>query len=285
MDRPTDSAAPLALSAVSAGYERDKKDRVLDGVDLELAPGTITGLLGRNGSGKTTLMRVALGLMRARTGTARLFGKDSWDSPAEVRKRLGYVAQQFASFGWMKVDPCLAMIGSHYDDWDHGLIDDLKRDWRLENRRIAKLSPGDQQKVAILLAVGHKPDLLMLDEPAASLDPAARRDFLKAIVELNADQGQTVLLSSHITSDIERIASHIAILHGGRIVCHESLEAIKDRVGLATLTEPPWPPVENILASQGNRYWVWDAAECGLATDVRVEEVVLEDLFVGITAR
>ena len=243
MDRPTDPPAPLALSAVSAGYERNEKDLVLDAVDLELAPGTITGLLGRNGSGKTTLMRVALGLMRARTGTARLFGEDSWDSPAEVRRRLGYVAQQFASFGWMKVDPCLAMIGSH-DDWDHGLVDDLKREWQLENRRIGKLSPGDQQKVAILLAVGHKPDLLLLDEPAASLDPAARRDFLKAIVELNADRGQTVLLSSHITSDIERIASHIAILHRGRIVCHEALDEIKDRVGLVTLTEPPWPPVE-----------------------------------------
>ena len=283
MDRPTDPPAPLSLSGVSAGYERNKKDRVLDAVDLELAPGTITGLLGRNGSGKTTLMRVALGLMRARTGTARLFGEDSWDSPAEVRKRLGYVPQQFASFGWMKVDPCLAMIGSHYEDWDHRLVADLKRDWRLDNRRIAKLSPGDQQKVAILLAVGHKPDLLLLDEPAASLDPAARRDFLKAIVELNADRGQTVLLSSHITSDIERIASHIAILHGGQIVCHEDLDGIKDRVGLVTLTEPPWPPAKNVLASHGNRYWVWDADACGLAMDTRVERVVLEDLFVGIT--
>ena len=144
MDRSTDSPAPLALNGVSAGYERNKKDRVLDAVDLELAPGTITGLLGRNGSGKTTLMRVALGLMRARNGTARLFGEDSWDSPADVRKRLGYVPQQFASFRWMMVDPCLAMIGSHYDDWDHGLVDDLKREWQLGNRRIAKLSPGDR---------------------------------------------------------------------------------------------------------------------------------------------
>ena len=285
MDRSTDPPAPLALNGVSAGYERNKKDRVLDAVDLELAPGTITGLLGRNGSGKTTLMRVALGLMRARTGTAKLFGEDSWDSPADVRRRLGYVPQQFASFGWMKVDPCLAMIGSHYDGWDHGLVDDLKREWQLANKRIAKLSPGDQQKVAILLAVGHKPDLLLLDEPAASLDPAARRDFLKAIVELNADRGQTILLSSHITSDIERIASHVAILHRGRIVCHEALDDIKERVGLVTLTGSPWPPAEKILTSHGDRYWLWNPDECGLAADVRVDDVVLEDLFVGITAR
>lgn len=283
MDRPTDPPAPLALSGVSAGYERDETDRVLGELDLELAPGTITGLLGRNGSGKTTLMRVAIGLMRARTGSARLFGADAWDSPAEVRKRIGYVPQRFSGFGWMDVDACLAMIGDHYDYWDQPLIDGLKRDWGLLNRRIDKLSPGDQQKVAILLAVGHKPDLLLLDEPAASLDPGARRSFLRTMAELNADIGQTVLLSSHITSDIERVSSHIAILHRGRIVCHEALDEIRERVGFVTLKEPP-SASQQILASHGNRYWVWDPVEYGFAPDVPVDKVVLEDLFMGITS-
>ena len=165
-------------------------------------------------------MRVAIGLMRARTGTVRLFGVDSWDTPAEIRKRIGYVPQRFSGFGWMTVDACLAMIGAHYDSWDQALINDLKREWRLANRKIDKLSPGDQQKVAIMLAVGHKPDLLFLDEPAASLDATARRNFMKALVEMNVDRRQTVLLSSHIISDIERVASHIAVLHNGRITCH-----------------------------------------------------------------
>ena len=284
MDRSTDSPAPLALNGVSAGYERDESDHVLGDVDLELAPGTITGLLGRNGSGKTTLMRVAIGLMRARSGTARLFGADTWDSPAEVRKRIGYAPQRFSGFGWMFVDPCLAMIGDHYDCWDQALIDDLKREWQLENRRIDKLSPGDQQKVAIMLAVGHKPDLLLLDEPASNLDPGARRNFLKALVELNADLGQTVLLSSHITSDIERVASHIAVLHNGRIVCHEALDDIRERVGFVTLTEPP-PGRQKVLASHGDRYWVWNPEEYEFAADVPVDKVVLEDLFMGITSR
>ena len=284
MDRSTDSPAPLALNGVSAGYERDETDCVLGGLDLELAPGTITGLLGRNGSGKTTLMRVAIGLMRAHTGTARLFGADAWDSPAEVRKRIGYVPQRFSGFGWMDVDACLAMIGDHYDDWDQALIEDLKREWQLENRRIDKLSPGDQQKVAILLAVGHRPDLLLLDEPAASLDPGARRSFLRTMVELNADIGQTVLLSSHITSDIERVSSHIAILHGGRIVCHEALDDIRERVGLVTLRKPP-SGRQKVLASRGDSYWVWDPEAYEFALDVPVEKVVLEDLFMGITSR
>ncbi len=284
MDGSTDQPAPLALNGVSAGYERDETDRVLRGLDLELAPGTITGLLGRNGSGKTTLMRVAIGLMRARTGTARLFGADAWDSPAEVRKRIGYVPQRFSGFEWMDVDACLAMIGDHYDYWDQALIDGLKQEWQLQNRRIVKLSPGDQQKVAIMLAVGHKPDLLLLDEPAASLDPAARREFLKALVHLNADLGQTVLLSSHITSDIERVASHVAVLHDGRIVCHEALDEIRERVGFVTLREPP-SGGQRVLASHGDRYWVWDPEGHEFAPDVSVDKVVLEDLFMGITSR
>ncbi len=156
--------------------------------------------------------------------------------------------------------------------------------WGLQNRRIDKLSPGDQQKVAIMLAVGHKPDLLLLDEPAASLDPGARRSFLQAMVELNADLGQTVLLSSHITSDIERVASHIAVLHRGRIVCHEALDEIRERVGLVTLKEPP-SERRKVLASHGDRYWVWDPGDYEFAPEVRVDEVVLEDLILGITSR
>ncbi len=184
----------------------------------------------------------------------------------------------------MTVDACLAMIGGHYDSWDQAFINDLKREWRLANRRIDKLSPGDQQKVAILLAVGHKPDLLLLDEPAASLDAAARRNFMKALAELNVDRRQTVLLSSHIISDIERVASHIAVLHNGRITCHEALDEIRERVGFVTLTEPP-SAQQKVLASHGDRYWVWDPDQYEFTPDVRVDKVVLEDLFEGITSR
>ena len=102
-------------------------------------------------------------------------------------------------------------------------------------------------------------------------------------MELNADLRQTVLLSSHITSDIERIASHIAILHDGRITLHEALDEIRERVGLVTLRTPP-AARQKVLASHGNRYWVWDSGEDEFAQDVRVDKVVLEDLFVGITS-
>ena len=276
------TASPLNLSGIHLKYGRDT---VLDGVDLDLEPGTVTGLLGRNGSGKTTLMRVAIGLMQADGGTAEVFGVTSCDSPAGIRKRIGYVPQQFGSFGWMSVRACVNFVADHYKDaWDGELVSSLMAEWQLKDRRIATLSPGDQQKVAILLAIGHRPDLLVLDEPMASLDPAARRDFLRTLMEVNVDQRQTILLSSHITSDIERVCSHIAILHGGRTLCHASLDEIKERVRAVAVPAPPYPPAQQVLGKRGDCFWVWDPEACALGPTSRVDETTLEDLFVGVTS-
>lgn len=276
------TASPLNLGGIHLKYGQDT---VLRGVDLDLEPGTVTGLLGRNGSGKTTLMRVAIGLMQADEGTTEVFGAPSWDSPSRVRKRIGYVPQQFASFGWMTVNACVDFVAGHYKDaWDAELVTRLAGEWHLKSRKVATLSPGDQQKVAILLAIGHRPDLLILDEPMASLDPAARRDFLKTLMEVNVDQGQTILLSSHITSDIERVCSHVAILQGGRILCHAALDEIKERVRAVTVPTAPYPPQPNVLGRHGDTFWVWDPEECGLEATSRVEDTSLEDLFVGVTS-
>ena len=279
-------ALPLSIKGLGAGYGPDSPE-VLRDFSLELQPGTITGMLGRNGSGKTTVMEVVLGLTFAGyEGSVTMFGEGSepphWRK--EVSNRVGYVPQRFSSFGWMKVDACLALLGAHYDHWDYDLVDRLRREWRLENRRIGDLATGDRQKVAVLLAIGHRPDLLMLDEPVSSLDPSARRDFLAALAEMNADRGQTVLLASHLTSDVERIASHIAILHRGRIAWHAALDEIRERVGVATLDTPPPLPPEKTLASHGNRYWIWDPHDGCLPDTVRIEGTVLEDLFLAVTA-
>lgn len=273
---------PLELSSVSLSFDAIE---VLRGTDLKLEPGTVTGLLGRNGSGKTTLMQIALGLLHADRGEARVYGVPSLDSPADVRKRIGYVPQTFDSFNWMKVNDCVEFIASFYeDDWDSELIARLIKEWRLADRKIGELSPGDQQKVSILLAVGHTPDLLILDEPVAKLDPAARREFLRLLVEMNIDLGQTILLSSHITSDIERICSHIAILHEGRIICHRSVDELKQHMRVVTVSEPQFPPVNGILGGYGNRRWIWYTEHSKLPPTARVEETTIEDLFIGITA-
>ena len=273
---------PLELSSVSLSF--DAID-VLRGTDLKLEPGTVTGLLGRNGSGKTTLMQIALGLLHADRGEARVYGVPSLDSPADVRKRIGYVPQIFDSFDWMKVNDCVEFVASFYEDgWDSELIARLIKEWRLADRKIGELSPGDQQKVSILLAIGHTPDLLILDEPVARLDPAARREFLRLLVEMNIDLGQTILLSSHITSDIERICSHIAVLHEGRIICHRSVDELKQHMRVVTVSDSQFPPVNGILGGYGNRRWVWYTAELKLPAGARVEDTTIEDLFIGITS-
>lgn len=273
--------SPLELHNVFVSYD----EPVLAGVDLTLEPGTVTGLLGRNGSGKTTLMNVALGFVKADRGRANVFDVSAWDSPASVRKRIGFVPQQFDGFGWMKVDACIRFVAGHYGDaWDMDVVTSLKDEWRLRDRKIDLLSPGDQQKVAILLGIGHRPDLLVLDEPVASLDPAARRRFLRTLMESNANTGQTILLSSHIASDIERVCSRIAILHDGRIVCAAALDEIKERVRTVRVPQPPYPPRERILAEDRGRFWVWDSGECGLDPACRIEHTTLEDLFVAMTS-
>ena len=271
----------LELNRVSISYDTFN---VLNGLDLKLDRGTVTGLLGRNGSGKTTLIRVALGLMQADAGEASVFGVPSADSPSRIRKRIGYVPQTFDSFNWLKVGDCVDFVASFYeDDWDSELIARLTKEWRLDDRKIGELSPGDQQKVSILLAVGHKPDLLILDEPVAKLDSGARREFLRILVEMNLDHNQTVLLSSHIISDIERICSHVAILHEGRILCHSSVDALKQNVRVITVSEGYSGSIQNALGEIGNRHWVWYTDDLELPPEARIEETTLEDLFIGIT--
>lgn len=230
-------------------------------------------------------MSAALGFVKTDRGRASVFGAAAWDSPASVRKRIGFVPQQFDGFGWMKVDECLRFVGRHYGNaWDDEMVASLKDGWRLGDRKIDLLSPGDQQKVAILLGIGHRPDLLVLDEPVASLDPAARRRFLRTSMDSNASTGQTILLSSHIASDIERVCSRIAVLHDGRIVCTATLDDIKERVRTVRVGRPPYPPPERTLAQDDGRFWVWDPEECGLDPAVRTEHTTLEDLFVAMTS-
>ena len=271
---------PLSLCAIVAGY---KDKHVLSEVSLTLEQGTITGLLGRNGVGKTTLLRVALGLKRASAGDARLFGYGAWDAPPTVRKRIGFVAQEVRSFDWMTVSQCLKVVAGFYDSWDSDLVSRMCEQWRLSDRRIGKLSPGQRQCVAILLAVGHRPDLLVLDEPMASLDPTVRRDFLKLIGELNADNGQTVVLSSHICSDIERICSNVVILHDGRVVLDESVDDLKERVRRVVGLRSNFAK-EHVIAQADDRVWLKNWCQYDLSRAARVDEVLLEDLFLDITA-
>lgn len=205
--------------------------RVLHGVNLSIPPGTVLGLLGQNGSGKSTLLKCSLGLLRPTAGSVTVLGDDSWNLSAGVKARLGYVPQEAVSYPWMKVRQVIAYTAAFYPSWNWPLVDELCRRWRLPlEERVGPLSVGQLQSLAIVLALGHEPELLILDEPVAGLDPSARREFLRTILEIVDNPRRTIMFSTHITSDLERVANRVAILKGGRIAYYGELDELKDRV-------------------------------------------------------
>ena len=204
---------------------------VLRGLNLEIGPGTVLGLLGANGSGKTTLIKCALGLLRPTSGSASIFGEDSWNLSAGAKAKLGYVPQEVTSYPWMRVRQVIAYTAAFYPRWNQAFVATLCDRWHVPlEDRVGTLSTGQLQTVGIVLALGHQPELLVLDEPVASLDPSARRQFLRTLMELLEDQQQSILFSTHITSDLERVAQKVAILGDGKIRFYGELDELKDRV-------------------------------------------------------
>lgn len=203
---------------------------VLSNVSLTVEPGQVLGLIGRNGAGKSTLIRCLLGLTQPDSGTAQIWGEPAERLGDTARQRLGYVPQEAEAMGWMTPRQMLDFVGRFYPVWDDEYVRDFLARARLPVRvPLSRLSPGERQHVAIARALASRPELLVLDEPAASLDPVARRELLRDIVERGSESGCTVLFSTHIVSDLERVASHVAFLHEGRIVLHAELDALKER--------------------------------------------------------
>jgi ABC-2 type transport system ATP-binding protein len=218
---------------------------VLDAVDLAIPTGSVVGLLGKNGAGKSTLIKCAVGLARPTSGGVMLLGEPADALSPAAKARLGYVPQEISLYPWMRAGQLLDYASAFYPRWNGRLVAQLLADWEVPAAdRIGKMSVGTRQKLAIILALAHEPDLLILDEPAASLDPAARREFLKTVLNIAAGGSRTVLFSTHITSDLERVADRLAILRDGRIIYDGELDALKDSVKRLHVTAPAPLPVE-----------------------------------------
>lgn len=199
-------------------------------VDLVLEPGMVLGLVGKNGAGKTTLIQHLLGLLRAQRGSVRVFGQDPVAEPAGVLGRIGYLAEDRSLPGWMTVGELMRYTAAFYPRWDADYARRLCEDFRLDPRqKIRTLSRGQHARAALVAALAHRPELLLLDEPSSGLDPVVRRDVLEAILHTVAQEGRTVLFSSHLLDEVERMSDHLALIDGGRILLAGSLEEIRDR--------------------------------------------------------
>jgi ABC-2 type transport system ATP-binding protein len=200
----------------------------LDSVSLSLPRGAVYGLVGANGAGKTTLIKHLLGLLRAEGGTVRVFGLDPVADPVAVLSRIGYLSEENDLPGWMRVDELIRYSRAFYPSWDDRYAEELRQSFALDpSAKIKTLSKGQKARAGLLIALAYRPELLVLDEPSSGLDPIVRRDILGAVMRTIADEGRTVLFSSHLLDEVERVADHVTMISQGRIVLSAPLAEIK----------------------------------------------------------
>lgn len=270
------------------------KQQVLKTLDWQLPGGQVVGLLGRNGAGKTTLLEAMLGLRDLQSGSVQLFGETGPMLSDAVRARIGYVPQRSDLFEGFTPDQLLAYFRSFYPRWNTAKVDGLMSRWDIpRDQPIARLSGGQQQRLSIIRALAHEPDLLVLDEPVASLDPAGRRDFLRELVDQVLDRGTTVVLSTHILSDLERVAFNVAFMRDGKIGVQGPLDELLENTRQITgdsqvvhaLVARHGAQVlqRKSLANTQEQVLIKFAAGCALDADAQqLQSVNLEELFMEL---
>jgi ABC-2 type transport system ATP-binding protein len=205
--------------------------RVLDGVNLNVPKGCIYGLLGRNGAGKTTIIRILLGLESPTRGKTYLYDSDSANLSVKLKGKIGYVAEAHNLIQNYRVGRLVSLCKSLSSKWNQEFFDHLLQTFRLPmDRKVSQLSTGMRAQLNLALAMARDPELLILDDPTLGLDTVARRQFLELAIDLLQKDGRTILFSSHILSDVERIADRIGILVAGKLVVDCTLEELKNRV-------------------------------------------------------
>jgi len=212
------------------------KKLALDNVSLTVQRGGVFGLIGGNGAGKTTLLKHVMGMLKAQSGSVKVFGMDPIAQPVGVLSRMGYLSEERDLPSWMRVSELIRYTQAFYPTWDGRFAEELREMFELDpNAKVRTLSRGQRARAGLLVALAHRPELLVLDEPSSGLDPVVRRDILGAIIHTIAEDGRTVLFSSHLLDEVERVADHIAMIHEGRVVLANSMDDLKDSYRRVTL--------------------------------------------------
>jgi ABC-2 type transport system ATP-binding protein len=272
---------------------------VVNSLDLRVPRGSVYGLLGRNGSGKSTTIKMLLGFVRPDRGSASLLGQDIATLAPEGRARIAYIAEGHPFLRWMTVAEAIRFTRAFYPQWNSDLVDQILDHFALPKRaKIRRLSNGQRAQVSLALAVAPDPELLVLDDPTLGLDTVVRRDFLESLIQIIQREGRTILISSHILADVERVADRIGILVDGvlRVDCPTDYfkQSLRKIVLEFAGQPPPLPACDGLVGSWrvGNRLELVVVGygprherliESLLPTAAEVLELNLEDAFIEYT--
>ena len=224
----------------------------VDRVQLSVPRGKVYGLLGRNGAGKSTTIRMLLGFQTPTRGTATVLGHSCTALPPEARARIGYLPEGHPLPGWMRVRECCRYQASFYPSWNQEVLKAIVDHFQLSSTaRIKNLSRGERAGLSLALTLAPEPELIILDDPAMGLDPVARRSLLESMVYVTRQQDHTILFSSHLLSDVERVADWIAVLDHGILRASCSVEKFRASVRQFVLefdsAPPALPPITGLL--------------------------------------
>ncbi|HEY3414419.1 MAG TPA: ABC transporter ATP-binding protein [Armatimonadota bacterium] len=291
MNEPTYAIQTLELT------KRYRKHLAVDHLNLQVPTGSVYAFLGRNGAGKTTTIRMLLNLLDRSSGGVSVLGLDPQRRDFELKKRIGYVAEGQRMYDWMSVAQIVWFCKGFYPTWDDALAADLTRQMELPaKQKLRNLSRGTQAKVALLLAMAHRPELLILDEPTAGLDVVVRREFLEGVIDMIQQEGRTVFFSSHIVHEVERVADWVGVLDEGRLIWSGPLDDLKRSVKRLVLTFPDSVPqslsldgaLSTRISGRQATIVVRNHSEAVLqsahriAPQVDVEDLPLEDVLVAL---
>jgi len=289
----SDTPTAIEIYGLSKSYGRK---RVIRDFSLDLAEGEVLGFLGPNGAGKTTTIKALMGLIRRDSGDINVLGFDPAVDGVNVKSRVGYVPEQHFIHGWMRVSQVVSFCRAFYPTWNDKLCGELIEHFRLDPaQRVRHLSKGTVVKLSLVLAMSHEPQVLILDEPMAGLDPVMREEVLDGLLRTISDRGRTILFSSHTLSDVQRMADSIAIIDEGELLVKASVDDLlartkRIRAVLSDGSEPRKLPEGVVWQRVENREWLVtvnqfsaDVVECMKAGNqlahIEVVDLGLEDIF------
>jgi len=278
--------------------KRFGRQLAVDNLTMAVPKGSVFAFLGKNGAGKTTTIRMLMNLLNRTSGEARIMGLDCARESMKIRKRIGYVGDNQRMYDWMTTREIMWFCKGFRDDWNDDFASDLQARLELpDEKKVGALSRGMQAKLALLLAMAHKPEILILDEPTSGMDVVVRRDFIKRIIELTQGEGRSIFFSSHLVHEVERVADWVGVIDKGKLVWCSTINELKSSIKQITLTFDALPESFSVIPGLLNVESVagqtiitvrdFSDGTCAAAASLhpkhmQVNDLGLEDIFVKL---